>query len=58
MRFFFSFIKLSVERKSEIKLKAKNLDDMADLVKKVAYVNKETYPKQGMRSIKLASSLK
>lgn len=56
--FFFVFVKLSVERKNELKLKAKNLDDMIDLVKKTAYVNKETYPKQGLRSIQLSTLLK
>jgi hypothetical protein len=40
-----------------IALKAASLDDMVQLLKRVNYVNKETYPKAGSRTIKLATTL-
>jgi hypothetical protein len=54
----FSFSLLKQSTKSEISLKAKSLNEMRDLLQKVAYVNKDTYPRQGARTLKLTSSLK
>lgn len=42
---------------NEISLKTMNLDEMADVVRKLSYVNKETYPQLGQRSVKLRTSL-
>jgi 3-deoxy-D-manno-octulosonate 8-phosphate phosphatase KdsC-like HAD superfamily phosphatase len=41
----------------QVTLKAASMNDMAQLLKRVTYVNKETYPKAGVRSIKLATTL-
>jgi hypothetical protein len=41
----------------QIALKAASLNDMVQLLKRVSYVNKETYPTAGARSIKLATTL-
>lgn len=41
----------------EISLKASNLNDMSQALKKVTYVNKMTSPKDGSRSIKVSTSV-
>lgn len=53
----YAFLKES-SNKYELALKTTNLNEMSDLLKRVVYINKETYPKPGARSIKLSTSLK
>lgn len=48
----------SAAKKNEITIKTTSLNEMTDLLRKVSYVSKETYPKPGTRSIKLSSTLK
>ena len=49
----FIFIKGSIETTGpyEIKMKTASLLDMTQLIRKLSYINKQTYPKRGSRSI-------
>lgn len=42
---------------NEISIKTSNLNDMTDTLKKINYINKETYPQPGSRSIKISTTI-